>query len=63
MISIPHKTKQFLVLLIKLLIVMRLLYFTISWQIRQTRLGSVSVLFKKNQRLQESFILLLSVLE
>jgi hypothetical protein len=42
MISIPHKTKQSLVLLIKLLIVgAAFILFTINWQIARPRLGEV----------------------
>jgi hypothetical protein len=65
MISIPHKTKQFLVLLIKLLIVGAAFYFiydqlansdTLDWE-------KFIILFKENQSVNGIiFILLLSVL-
>jgi hypothetical protein len=41
MISIPHKTKQSLVLLIKLLIVGAAFILFINWQIAMPRLGEV----------------------
>jgi uncharacterized membrane protein YwaF len=41
MISIPHKTKQFLVLIIKVLIVGGAFSFTISWQIMTNWLGAI----------------------
>ncbi|MNF47679.1 hypothetical protein D3C84_288860 [compost metagenome] len=65
MISIPHKTKQFLVLLIKLLIVGGAFYFIYNQLANNDKLDwqKFIVLFKKNQSITGiSFILLLSVL-
>jgi hypothetical protein len=64
MISIPHKIKQALVLLIKLLIVgAAFILFTINWQIAMPRLGEVHY-FIQEESVGSSiiFILLLSVL-
>jgi hypothetical protein len=65
MISIPHKTKQFLVLLIKLLIVGGAFYFIYNQLANNDKLDwqKFIVLFQKNQSVAGiSFILLLSVL-
>jgi len=65
MISIPHKTKQFLVLLIKLLIVGGAFYFIYNQLANNDKLDwqKFLVLFHKNQSvLGIGFILLLSVL-
>ncbi|OYX85310.1 MAG: hypothetical protein B7Y83_05125 [Flavobacteriales bacterium 32-34-25] len=65
MISIPHKTKQFLVLLIKILIVAGAFYFIYNQLANNDQLDwqKFIVLFQKNQSvLGISFILLLSVL-
>ena len=65
MISIPHKTKQFLVLLIKLLIVGGAFYFIYSQLANNDKLDwqKFIVLFQKNQSVVGiGFILLLSVL-
>ena len=65
MISIPHKTKQFLLLLIKLLIVGGAFYFIYNQLANNNKLDwqKFIVLFQKNQSvLGISFILLLSVL-
>ena len=65
MISIPHKTKQFLVLLIKVLIVGGAFYFIYNQLANNDKLDWVQfiVKFKKNQSvLGIGFILLLSVL-
>lgn len=65
MISIPHKTKQFLVLLIKILIVAGAFYFIYNQLANNDQLDwqKFIVLFRKNQSvLGISFILLLSVL-
>ena len=65
MISIPHKTKQFLVLIIKLLIVGGAFYFIYSQLVNNDKLewGKFLVLFQKNQSVAGvGFILLLSVL-
>lgn len=65
MISIPHKTKQFLVLLIKLLIVGGAFYFIYNQLANNDKLDwqKFIVLFQKNQSVSGiSFILLLSVL-
>jgi len=65
MISIPHKAKQFLVLLIKLLIVGGAFYFIYSQLANNDKLDweKFIILFKKNQSVAGiSFILLLSVL-
>jgi hypothetical protein len=65
MISIPHKAKQFLVLLIKLLIVGGAFYFIYSQLANNDKLDweRFIILFKKNQSVTGiSFILLLSVL-
>ncbi|GEL10766.1 hypothetical protein FGL01_15050 [Flavobacterium glycines] len=65
MISIPHKTKQFLVLLIKVLIVGGAFYFIYNQLANNDKLDwqKFIVLFKKNQSVSGiSFILLLSVL-
>ncbi|MNS24642.1 hypothetical protein D3C72_564950 [compost metagenome] len=65
MISIPHKTKQFLVLLIKLLIVGGAFYFIYNQLANNDKLDwqKFIVLFQKNQSVTGiSFILLLSVL-
>jgi hypothetical protein len=65
MISIPHKTKQFLVLLIKVLIVGAAFYFIYNQLANNDKLDWVqfTAKFKKNQSVAGvSFILLLSVL-
>jgi len=65
MISIPHKTKQFLVLLIKILIVAGAFYFIYNQLANNDQLDwqKFIVLFQKNQSvLGISFIFLLSVL-
>ncbi|MFA9190493.1 hypothetical protein AAGV28_03845 [Flavobacterium sp. FZUC8N2.13] len=65
MISIPHKTKQFLVLLIKILIVAGAFYFIYNQLANNDQLDwqKFIVLFQKNQSfLGISFILLLSIL-
>ncbi len=65
MISIPHKTKKFLVLLIKLLIVGGAFYFIYSQLADNDKLDwqKFIILFKKNQSLQGIlFIISLSVL-
>ncbi|CAN1548929.1 Lysylphosphatidylglycerol synthetase/glycosyltransferase AglD [Flavobacteriaceae bacterium] len=65
MISIPHKTKQFLVLLVKLLIVGGAFYFIYNQLVNNDKLDwqKFMVLFHKNQSvLGIGFILLLSVL-
>ena len=65
MISIPHKTKQFLVLLIKILIVAAAFYFIYDQLANNDKLNwqKFIVLFQKNQSISGiSFILLLSVL-
>lgn len=65
MISIPHKTKQFLVLLVKLLIVGGAFYFIYNQLTNNDKLDwqKFLVLFHKNQSvLGIGFILLLSVL-
>ena len=65
MISIPHKAKQFLVLLVKLLIVGGAFYFIYNQLANNDKLdwNKFIVLFRKNQSILEiSFILLLSVL-
>ena len=65
MISIPHKTKQFLVLLIKVLIVGGAFYFIYNQLANNDKLdwAQFIVKFKKNQSvLGIGFILLLSVL-
>ena len=65
MISIPHKTKQFLVLLVKLLIVGGSFYFIYNQLANNDKLDwqKFLVLFQKNQSvLGIGFILLLSVL-
>jgi len=65
MISIPHKTKQFLVLLIKVLIVAGAFYFIYSQLANNDKLDwqKFIVLFRKNQSVSGiTFILLLSVL-
>jgi hypothetical protein len=65
MISIPHKAKQFLVLLIKLLIVGGAFYFIYNQLANNDKLDweKFIILFKKNQSVTGiSFILLLSVL-
>ncbi|MEC5164382.1 hypothetical protein RCH18_000098 [Flavobacterium sp. PL11] len=65
MISIPHKTKQFLVLLIKLLIVGGAFYFIYNQLANNEKLDwqKFIVLFQKNQSIGGIvFILLLSVL-
>ncbi|WP_291151458.1 lysylphosphatidylglycerol synthase domain-containing protein [Flavobacterium sp. UBA7680] len=65
MISIPHKAKQFLVLLVKLLIVGGAFYFIYDQLANNDKLDwqKFIVLFQKNQSvLGISFILLLSVL-
>ena len=65
MISIPHKTKQFLVLLIKLLIVGGAFYFIYNQLANNDKLDwqKFIVLFQKNQSTGGiAFILLLSVL-
>jgi len=65
MISIPHKTKQFLVLLIKVLIVAGAFYFIYNQLANNDKLDWVqfTAKFKKNQSVVGiSFILLLSVM-
>ncbi|TRX39495.1 hypothetical protein [Flavobacterium restrictum] len=65
MISIPHKTKQFLVLLIKLLVVGAAFYFIYDQLAHNDQLDwdKFLVLFRKKQSvLGISFILLLSIL-
>ncbi|WP_338646490.1 hypothetical protein V5J73_13435 [Flavobacterium sp. KS-LB2] len=65
MITIPHKTKQFLVLLIKLLIVGGAFYFIYNQLANNDKLDwqKFIVLFQKNQSVGGiAFILLLSVL-
>lgn len=65
MISIPHKTKQFLVVLIKLLIVGGAFYFIYNQLANNDKLdwAQFLVLFKKNQSVAGiGFILLLSVI-
>ena len=65
MISIPHKTKQFLVLIVKLLIVGGAFYFIYNQLANNDKLDwqKFLVLFQKNQSvLGIGFILLLSVL-
>lgn len=65
MITIPHKTKQFLVLLIKLLIVGGAFYFIYNQLANNDKLDwqKFIVLFQKNQSISGiAFILLLSVL-
>ena len=65
MISIPHKTKQFLLLLIKLLIVGGAFYFIYNQLVNNDKLDwhKFIVLFQKNQSvLGITFILLLSLL-
>ena len=65
MISIPHKTKQFLVLLIKVLIVAGAFYFIYNQLANNDKLDWVQFIakFRKNQSvLGISFILLLSVM-
>ncbi|SHL99786.1 lysylphosphatidylglycerol synthase transmembrane domain-containing protein [Flavobacterium xanthum] len=65
MISIPHKTKQFLVLLIKLLIVGGAFYFIYNQLMHNDKLdwAQFLALFNKNQSvIGISFILVLSVL-
>ena len=65
MISIPHKAKQFLVLLIKLLIVGGAFYFIYNQLAHNDKLDwqKFMVLFRKNQSVAGiGFILLLSVL-
>ncbi|WP_426094022.1 hypothetical protein [Flavobacterium sp. DSR2-3-3] len=65
MIKIPHKTKQFLVLLIKLLIVGGAFYFIYNQLANNDKLDwqKFIVLFQKNQSIGGiAFILLLSVL-
>ncbi|HJS00419.1 MAG TPA: hypothetical protein VJ780_05755 [Flavobacterium sp.] len=65
MISIPHKTKQFLVFLIKILIVAAAFYFIYNQLANNDKLDwqKFIVLFRKNQSISGiSFILLLSVL-
>ena len=65
MISIPHKAKQFLVLLIKLLIVGGAFYFIYSQLANNDKLDwdKFIILFQKNQSVVGiSFILLLSIL-
>lgn len=65
MISIPHKTKQFLVLLIKLLIVGGAFYFIYNQLANNDKLDwqKFIVLFQKNQSIGGiAFILLLSIL-
>ena len=65
MISIPHKTKQFLVLLIKLLIVGGAFYFIYNQLANNDKLDwqKFIILFQKNQSIGGiTFILLLSVL-
>ena len=65
MIRIPHKTKQFLVLLIKVLIVGGAFYFIYNQLANNDKLDweKFIILFQKNQSVSGiSFILLLSVL-
>jgi hypothetical protein len=65
MISIPHKTKQFLVLIIKVLIVCGAFYFIYNQLANNDKLDWVQFIakFKKNQSVAGiSFILLLSAL-
>ena len=65
MISIPHKTKQFLVLIIKLLIVAGAFYFIYNQLANNDQLDwhKFIVLFNKNQSIAGiGFILLLSIL-
>ena len=65
MISIPHKAKQFLVLLVKLLIVGSAFYFIYSQLVNNDELDweKFIILFRKNQSVSGIiFILLLSVL-
>jgi hypothetical protein len=65
MISIPHKTKQFLVLLIKVLIVGGAFYFIYNQLANNNKLDwqKFIILFQKNQSVGGiAFILLLSVL-
>ncbi|MGO4904761.1 hypothetical protein [Flavobacterium sp. W20_MBD1_R3] len=65
MISIPHKTKQFLVLLIKVLIVGGAFYFIYNQLANNDKLDwqKFTVLFQKNQSIGGiAFILLLSIL-
>jgi hypothetical protein len=65
MISIPHKTKQFLVLIIKVLIVCGAFYFIYNQLANNDKLDWVQFIakFKKNQSVVGiSFIILLSVL-
>jgi hypothetical protein len=65
MIQIPHKTKQFLVLLIKVLIVGGAFYFIYNQLANNDKLDweKFIILFQKNQSISGiSFILLLSVL-
>ena len=65
MISIPHKAKQFLVLLVKLLIVGSAFYFIYSQLVNNDELDweKFIILFQKNHSVAGiSFILLLSVL-
>ena len=65
MILIPHKTKQFLVLLIKVLIVGGAFYFIYNQLANNDKLDweKFIILFKKNQSISGiSFILLLSIL-
>jgi len=65
MISIPHKAKQFLVLLIKLLIVGGAFYFIYNQLANNDKLEweKFTILFQKNQSVAGiSFILLLSIL-
>ena len=65
MISIPHKTKQFLVLLIKLLIVCGAFYFIYNQLANNEKLDwqKFIILFQKNQSVGGiAFILLLSIL-
>lgn len=65
MISIPHKTKQFLVLLTKVLIVVGAFYFIYNQLAHNDKLDWVqfAAKFKKNQSVAGiSFLLLLSVL-
>lgn len=65
MISIPHKAKQFLVLLIKLLIVGGAFYFIYNQLAHNDKLDwqKFMVLFRKNQSITGiGFILLLSIL-
>ena len=65
MISIPHKTKQFLVLLIKLLIVGGAFYFIYNQLANNDKLDwqKFIVIFQKNQSIGGiAFILVLSVL-